>query len=108
MESEPFHRSTPNLRLVNYPSMSETWCEIPPDESPAGTCEYCGQPYPTQNRLILHKGVEHLQQLDADEQDAFTATYSDEEAELRTFRLKALGVLVLRYFGFLITYVIVT
>jgi len=56
----------------------------------------------------LHKGVEHLQQLDADEQDAFTATYSDEEAELRTFRLKALGVLVLLYFGFLITYVIVT
>jgi len=45
--------------------------------------------------------------LDADEEDAFLSARADEEDELRTLRLKALGALVLLYFGFLMLYAIV-
>jgi hypothetical protein len=46
--------------------------------------------------------------LDTDEKDAFLSARADEEDELRTLRLKALGALVLLYFGLLNIYAIVT
>jgi hypothetical protein len=45
--------------------------------------------------------------LDAHEKDAFLSARADEEDKLRTLRLKALGALVLLYFGFLMIYAIV-
>lgn len=81
---------------------------VPASESPAGSCDYCGEPFPRTDRLILHKGIEHPDRLDADEVDAFAAARSDEEAELRTLRLKAIGALVLLYFGLLFMYAIFT
>jgi hypothetical protein len=55
---------------------------------------------------VLHKGLEHHQRLDDSEQEAFEAAFADEEDELRFLRLKALGMLVIVYFGFLFLYAI--
>ena len=86
--------------------MSHQGTTVPRSGSPAGRCEYCEHPFPTTDRLVLHKGVEHPQQLDDDEEDAFLSARADEEDELRILRLKALGALVLLYFGFLMLYAI--
>ncbi len=87
--------------------MSYEGTTVPRRDSPARECDYCGHPFPTTYRLVLHKGLEHPQQLDDDEEDAFLSARADEEDELRTLRLKALGALVLLYFGFLMLYAIV-
>ncbi|WP_262174564.1 DNA-binding protein [Haloarcula laminariae] len=79
---------------------------IPESESSASVCEYCGHPFPTHDRLVLHRGVEHPGQLDAAEEEAFTEAYAVENDELETFRLKALVVLVLLYFAFIMLYAI--
>lgn len=81
---------------------------VPDSESPAGRCEYCGHPFPTTNRLVLHKGVEHPDRVDSEEEEAFLAARSAEEEELRTLLLKAIGALVLLYFSLLFMYAIVT
>jgi hypothetical protein len=86
--------------------MSHTATTIPRNDSPAGKCDYCGHPFPTTDRLVLHKGLEHPQQLDDSEVEAFHEARSNETDELRTLRLKALGALVLLYFGLLFMYAI--
>lgn len=86
--------------------MSEIQTTVPRNETPEDRCEYCGNPFPTSDRLVLHKGLKHPQLLDDEEEEAFLAARSDEEDELRTLRLKALGALVLLYFGFLFLYAI--
>jgi hypothetical protein len=86
--------------------MSYDGTTIPRNNSPEGECEYCGHPFPTTDRLHLHKGLEHPQQLDDDEEDAFFTARADEEDDLRKLRLKALAALVLLYFGLLFMYAI--
>lgn len=81
---------------------------IPETNSPAGRCEYCGRPFPTANRLVLHKGVEHAERLDTEETAAYRDARSAEEDELRLLLLKAIAALVLLYFSLLFTYAIVT
>jgi hypothetical protein len=88
--------------------MSYEGTTIPRGESPSSRCDYCGHPFPTTDRLVLHKGLEHPQELDTDERDAYLSVRAEEKDELRTLRLKALGALVLLYFGLLFTYAIVT
>ena len=79
---------------------------VPRDETPASECEYCHQPFPTNERLVLHKGVEHHHQLDESEREAFEAALRAEEEDLRSLRLKALTILVCLYFGFVLMYAI--
>ncbi|MXR43100.1 DNA-binding protein [Halobaculum sp. WSA2] len=79
---------------------------ISQSESPTVRCDYCRHPFPTTDRLVLHKGIEHPQQLNDSEEKAFFSAQADEEDELRTLRLKALGGLVLLYFGLLFMYAI--
>lgn len=71
-------------------------------------CSYCGQPFSHEEYLVLHRGLEHGDKLSDDEVDAFHDAYQEETEELRLFRLKALALLVLLYFGFLFTYSVVT
>ena len=80
--------------------------EVPPEEAPAGVCEYCKQPFRTTERLVLHKGLEHPHLLAEPEREAFLNARADEEDDLRMIRVKALGMLVLVYFGFLFLYAI--
>ena len=86
--------------------MSQIQTTVPEGETPAGVCEYCGQPFPTSDRLTLHRGLQHLHQLNESQQESFESTVAAERDDLRTLRLRALGVLVLVYFGFLFLYAI--
>ena len=77
-----------------------------PDDD-AAVCAYCGRPFADERLRALHHGQAHLDRLTDRERDAFEAAYGDEQAEIRRFRLKALGGLVLLYFGFLMVYAVV-
>jgi hypothetical protein len=79
---------------------------VPADETPAD-CPYCGRPFAREEYLTLHKGLDHYEDLSADEQEAFVEAYEAETEEIKLFRLKAVGLLVVIYFGFLFTYAIV-
>jgi len=80
-----------------------------PDEGRDGAtyvCDDCGRAFHTAELRILHRGVRHPDALDAAERDAYRDVYADEEAAIRSFRIRALGVLVVLYFGLLFLYVI--
>ena len=76
---------------------------VPAGETPE-RCGYCDAPFADADLLALHRGIEHADGLSADERESFEAVYADEQEEIRLFRLKALGLLVLLYFGLLIAY----
>ena len=86
--------------------MTHISTEVPSGQIPTNTCEYCGRPFATQNRLNLHRGLAHYGVLDETEKEAFETARSNEEDDLRLFRLKALGMIVILYFGFLFLYAI--
>jgi len=86
--------------------MPETKPRRPHGDAPAEICEYCDQPFATTDRLVLHKGLKHVQVLTESEKEAFKIAQADEEDSLRILRLKALGMLVIVYFGFLLLYAI--
>ncbi|KAB1191195.1 MULTISPECIES: DNA-binding protein [Haloferax] len=69
-------------------------------------CERCGEAYPAERLLVLHRGVRHPDDLDAGEVEAYREAYYEEERELKSFRIRALGVLVALYFGFLILFIL--
>ncbi|MFB6091511.1 MAG: DNA-binding protein [Haloquadratum sp.] len=84
--------------------MTQIQTSVPEGETPAGRCEYCGSPFPTSDRLVLHKGLEHPSRLDETEREAFDRTYAAEKEALHSLRVRAFGILVLLYFGFLLLY----
>jgi hypothetical protein len=79
---------------------------VPPGESPH-ECRFCGRPFRHETQLVLHRGLDHGDDLTDEEVETFQDAYRDENEEIRLFRLKALALLVLLYFGFLYTYSIV-
>ncbi|WP_276300777.1 C2H2-type zinc finger protein [Halorussus lipolyticus] len=80
--------------------------DVPSGESPA-ECPYCGRPLESEKLLVLHEGIDHWERLDDARREEFRATYTDESDDLRTFRLKLLGLLVVVYFAFLFAYSVV-
>ncbi|KAA9406744.1 DUF7410 domain-containing protein [Haloarcula sp. KBTZ06] len=78
-----------------------------PADATAYTCAYCGRPFARESWLALHRGLAHPNELDDAEIEAFRAAHDDEEESLSTFRLQALGALVLIYFGLLMIYALV-
>lgn len=73
----------------------------------AVVCSRCGRPFADDTLLALHRGHVHADDLSDAEAAAFEAAYDDEQAQIRAFRLKALGTLILLYFGFLMLYAVV-
>ncbi|SFR61596.1 DNA-binding protein [Halogeometricum limi] len=69
-----------------------------------GTCRVCGRTFPETRLLVLHRGVRHPSVLTDAEREAYREAYRAEEEEIRSFRLRALVVLVVLYFGFLFLY----
>ena len=69
-------------------------------------CDICGRRFYAADHDILHRGVRHPETMTKDEQDAYREAYRAEAAAIRSFRIRALGVLVVLYFGFLFLYVI--
>lgn len=78
------------------------------DETADATCERCGERFPGERLRDLHRGLDHYPDLDDDERAAYEAAYESETEDLQSFRLRALGALVVLYFGFLMTYAVVT
>jgi len=100
--------------------MTETVTDHEPDASdpfaddverrpdlPVYECEYCGRPFARESWLALHRGQSHPGNLDDEQIASFREAHADEEADLRRFRLKALGTLVLLYFALLMVYAVV-
>ena len=81
--------------------------DVPKDASPA-LCPYCDQPFPREDLLILHVGLEHGDTCDQTEHAAFERALDAETEDVRLFQIKAVGMLVVLYFGLLITYAAVT
>jgi len=69
-------------------------------------CDDCGRAFHTEDLLVLHRGVRHPGVIDAAEQEAYREAYAEEERAIRSFRIRALGVLVVLYFGLLFLYVL--
>lgn len=67
-------------------------------------CEYCGRRFATPRLLALHWGHRHDDRLTASERDAYRAAYEEETRTLRRYRIKAVAVLVVLYFGFLFAF----
>jgi hypothetical protein len=82
---------------------------VPQGEDPL-VCERCGRPFPRDQAdlLALHRGLAHWTVLTPAERDAYDDALAAEEADLRRFRLLALGALVLLYFGFLFAFALFT
>jgi hypothetical protein len=86
-----------------------TVTETDAPSDPAGTgetfdCPYCDRRFAREAWRDLHRGQEHGARLDDTERAAYEAAHDAEAEEIRLFRLKALAVLVLVYFGFLMVY----
>ncbi|UPV73518.1 C2H2-type zinc finger protein [Halorussus limi] len=77
--------------------------DVPPGESPV-ECPHCGRPLESEQLLVLHEGIDHWERLGDDRREEFRETYRRENDDLRTFRLKLLGLLVVVYFAFLFVY----
>lgn len=70
-------------------------------------CPYCGRPFPEEELLALHRGLEHGERLTDAERAAYDDAIEAEVERLRVFRLQALAVLLLVYFAFLFAYAVV-
>ena len=81
----------------------------PPPDPPAepAVCEYCGDRFVDDDLLALHRGLEHGPALTEAEREAYEAAVASERDAIRLFRLKALGALLLLYFGFIFVYAFV-
>lgn len=76
-------------------------------EEPPHACAYCGRPFTREEWLALHRGLAHADRLSDRERAAYERALESEEADLRMFRLQAIAVLIVIYFGFLIVYAFV-
>ena len=76
-----------------------------PDGATVHECPRCGAPFARERHRDLHLGLAHGD-LTEDERAAYAAASEDERADLRRFRIVALGALVVIYFGFLFTYAV--
>lgn len=81
--------------------------EIPSDATPA-RCPYCDDAFPDEELLALHVGLDHGDVCTPEERERFEEAFEAETEDVRLFQLQAVGMLVLLYFGLLITYAVAT
>lgn len=81
--------------------------DLPPGV-PVHECDRCGRPFADPDFLALHRGLAHWADLSETERGAYWDAVETERADLRRFRIVALGGLVVLYFGFLILYAVAT
>nr|WP_049988748.1 hypothetical protein [Natrinema salifodinae] len=75
---------------------------------PPARCPYCGRPFRRQRYETLHRGLDHPARLADRERAAFERLAHEEYGDVRRFRLYALGLVILVYFGMLFVYAFVT
>lgn len=74
------------------------------DPADAHDCPYCDRRFAEADWRDLHLGLDHEDALTDAQRDAYERALDAEEAGLRLFRYKAIGALVVIYFGFLLLY----
>lgn len=79
-----------------------------PADATSETCPECGRPFPDAELLALHRGHAHGEVLSPADRETVEHAREAESRNLRLFRLKALVVLVVLYFGLLMIYAVVT
>ena len=77
-----------------------------PPEEPA-VCGHCGDRFADDRLLALHRGRAHREALTDAEVEAYREARTEERDDVRLFRVKALGLLLLIYFGFIYVYAFV-
>lgn len=88
-------------------SRTDVETDVPPDAA-VHRCGYCGRPFAEASYLVLHRGLAHPTELTDAERTAFEDAYEAEQSDIQRFRIVALGLLVVLYFGFLFAFAIVT
>lgn len=78
------------------------------DARDAYPCPRCGRPFARERYCTLHLGLDHSETLTRSEREAFVTEYRTETDDIRRFRLKALAVLIVVYFGFMFLFLVVT
>lgn len=76
-----------------------------PGDADVYECPRCGRPFARERHRDLHLGQTHSR-LSESERAAYDAASEAERSDLRRFRIVALGLLVLFYFGFLFLFAI--
>ncbi len=78
-----------------------------PAPETAHTCPRCGRPFARAEYVTLHLGLDHPEALTEDDRERFAEAYRGETSEIKRFRLKALAALLVLYFAFLYTYLLI-
>lgn len=99
--------SKPTDHSTATPATESDEYSVPASET-AVVCEYCGAPFAEEQYRALHWGRSHVELLTDEQRTAYQEAAETEQQSLRLFRLKALGVLILLYFGLVMTYAVVT
>jgi len=86
--------------------MSEGVSDSSAIDGASADCHYCDREFTRAEYRDLHLGLDHADVLSPAERSAYETARETEEAALTLFRYKALGLLVLVYFGFLILYAV--
>jgi len=66
---------------------------VPPEESPAARCPYCGRPFRTDRACALHVGEAHPDDRTPADEEAYERAREDESEELFTYHMKVIVVL---------------
>jgi len=69
-------------------------------------CPYCDREFARADYRDLHLGLEHADALSPAERSAYETARDAEEEALTLFRYKAVGLLIVIYFGFLMLYAV--
>jgi hypothetical protein len=67
--------------------------DVPPAETPAGTCRHCDRPFRTERALALHLEERHPGELDAREAAAAERAAELERDDLFSYHAKVVGAL---------------
>jgi hypothetical protein len=78
-----------------------------PADATVHQCTYCNRPFADEERLALHRGLDHSERIDDEEQAAFEEAYTRKNEAIRQYRIIAIGAIVLLYFGLLIIYALI-
>jgi len=93
-------------RPVDGESATAPGGEPSTDEAAPFGCPYCAREFAQADYRNLHLGLEHPAALSPAERSAYESAREAEEEKLTLFRYKALGLLVVVYFGFLMLYAV--
>jgi hypothetical protein len=81
--------------------------DVPADERPAATCQYCGRPFRRERRYWIHLGESHPEAINEAERNAHEQAVNEEGDDLFIYHLKVIAWLVILLFFYIYTYALV-